>query len=168
MAGLLLPTRKGSFPSKPPPGASVDRAHPLASGLRFVLPHNEGGGGLLINAANRSEFHAFAPGTRKWMVGPGGDGVYWNKDNTAARAALNRPMDWGTPAQMTMAILVSGPATLTSVGVIWESSISNNDGQGRFIMYHNSSGNVIVFELTGASQVWTTSIGNLGGAHVYT
>jgi hypothetical protein len=38
-------------PSKPPPGTSVNGGHPFAKGLAGLWPLNEGGGGILHNAA---------------------------------------------------------------------------------------------------------------------
>jgi hypothetical protein len=79
---IYVPT-SNLWPYKPPPGSRIDTSHPLADGLQYCLPFNEGvgantnqrfhdavSGRPLINIRNDAANQRWAPGTGPHPYGP--------------------------------------------------------------------------------------------------
>lgn len=142
MAVLIRPRRWGK--QRPPAGARINWGHPLAAGLNWVIPFNEGGG---MPRELVSSSPAAAPNGFAWANGPLGIGV-------RLLAASSQYLSWSSAPNM---FTVGSGATLvclaafdpTSVGAY--GSFLNVDSGGHSLSIQFNSGNPLSTWIDGST-----------------
>lgn len=118
MAGLILPNRRIALPVKPAPGAVLDRSHPLAHGLRVLLPFSANGGRVDGNAARPSERLNLANTT--WAATPRGTAASF--DGTTSSGVTDKSIDLTGTTAITVAVLVRMSSSDSGTRIIAEHS----------------------------------------------
>jgi hypothetical protein len=118
-------------PYRPPPGTPVNGGHPFAKGLVGLWPLNEGGGGILHNAAAPGRFRLTtspnsSTSASPWKPGPFGIAPYWDSTSGLSGWYATGP-------------LVSVKKNALSFGC-WLRTSNATSPTASYVMFNGSSG----------------------------